>query len=908
MLLSQAIAGGSSLLKRKCRERMENPQEVLDLLMTKVKKRRKEMLAICLIIPLLLGAVYPLLTSHGSGVTEATILGEGAPTTPSYVPSQSEGFTLGKPSANLTVQRTGTIITVFTEEYMIKVDYTTHFVDYTIHPYFTSDFIRYRRVNPQYSGEGTIDQNGNNLNVLSMTISRYGRSGNTVWFVESCPEFSLNQTFVIYRDYFELNVNYKPGTKKVLTTYFIGLYDKSNTRLSLLTGGKFGRYVPGYPEDNKPTYGMGGWYPRTGFYAPACDLRAPNHNIGVEWGYNETVAYLYSPIWMKDMGGGGPSNFALKFSSINSVVPNIALGTQETFHMFVRPYKYSDGAEHGYDVGYAQWVAPRIASYWGNHDTPVFPLAIMDTGSWSTTFRNWVENSQVKLATYSNNPDQIDWNYKSVGRPYRTTNTPSAVPVAWQIYKAPGTPLTDAQGNAKCNPVNGPYSTSGTYRWQLIQNDPSPAWWWGSEGVFWDGMDPIDNYNKPRNDYQNRNEFIYDGYLRLVADSYTSRHWEYVIANGWSATLHLSIVADISIVENFEPSSACGDNFTAHVASTMKFVNNIPAQYRPNILVYQKYDATDNWKDQNDVYSILFNAAKYGFNVELQSWSSYSSQMHNNIMAEEMFKAMGCTRNSDTRIGVATLDLLTSQSLTTAEKMIVTRGAGHPKITSTADRGGYIFTNLNGGAVSFDLSIPTSYYYYAGTNTRTASPITYTPDGKATFHGTVDAEKTGRISKNSNVQITQQTTGTAKVSLISIGNGQAQLTIGATGGTTSIKLKGFTAGNSYDIIVNSVVVAQKTAASDGSVSFARSFGNSDKVQVKASPSTPKSTTGAITQPTLPASAVISDPNVLALLQEMNSTMVQRDTSPQTQATEQAASIGILTAATKPFYPSFSPQS
>jgi hypothetical protein len=330
----------------------------------------------------------------------------------------------------------------------------------------------------------------------------------------------------------------------------------------------------------------------------------------------------------------------------------------------------------------------------------------------------------------------------------------------------------------------------------------------------------------------------------------------------------------------------------------MNFVNKIPTQYRPNILVYQNYDATDNWKDQNDVYSVLFNSAKYGFNVALMSWSSYTSQMHNNVMAEEMFKAMGCTRNSDTRIGVATLDLLKAQSLTTAEKMIVTRGAGHPKITSTADRGDYIFTNLNRSAVSFDLSIPTSYYYYAGTNTRTASPITYTPDGKATFHGTVDAEKTGRVTKNSNVQVTQQTTGSATVSLISIGNGQAQLSVGATGGTTAIKLKGFTGGQSYDIVVNSVVVAHVTAASDGSVSFTRSYGKAYAVQVKPTPSVPKllvDTTSqpepvnTASQPEFPASVIISDPDVLVKLEEMNFATVQTDSDLKTQAIVQAAS-------------------
>jgi len=835
---------------------------------------------------MLLGVLIPLSTGQNDSATTAPVLEDVLPISPAYTPSQSENFALGAQSANLTVQKSGSVITVFAEEYKINVDYSTPYVNYTIHPYFTTDFIRYRRVNPQGTGGGTVDQNENDLNVLSMTISKYGETGNTVWFKESCPEFSLNQSFVIYRDYFELNVTYQPGTKNVLTTYFIALYDKNNAYQSLFKDGKVGRYVPGFDEDNPREFGMGGWYPRTCFYAPACDLRKPGGDLGVEWGYNETVAYLYSPIWMKDMGGGGPSTFALKYSSINSIVPNIALGTSKTFHMFVRPYKFSDSADRGYDVGYAQWVAPRVASYWGNHNTPVFPLTVMNIGSWSTSFRTWVENSQVKVATYSTNANQINWNYKSAGWPYMEVNTPSAVPKSWQIYKAVGTPLTDSNGNVECNPVNGPYSTKGTYRWQLIQNDSSPTWWYSSKGVFWDGLDPINSMNNPLQDYQNRNEFIYDGYLRLVSDSYASGHWKYVIANGWSATLHLSIVADISIVENYEASSSSGSNFTGHVSSTMNFVNNIPAKYRPNILVYQNYAAAKP-ADQEHVYSALFSSAKYKFNIELLDYGSYDAQLHNLAMAEEMFKAMGCTRDSDTRIDVGTIDLRESLSLTTSAKMIVTLGNGKPTITSTTDQGGYIFTNLNASSKSFDISIPTSYYYSAGTNARVASPITYSIDGRAMFHGIVDAEKTGQIVKNSNVQITQQTAGTASVNVVSLGNGQAQLTVAATGGTTTIKLKGFTAGSSYDIIVNSVTVEKKTAASDGSVTFTRTFGASDSVQVKATsvseaspPSTPVDQTpvNQSSMPYGPSSVPIPDGIIIPMTSEEVGLVQQSDAS------------------------------
>ena len=122
--------------------------------------------------------------------------------------------------------------------------------------------------------------------------------------------------------------------------------------------------------------------------------------------------------------------------------------------------------------------------------------------------------------------------------------------------------------------------------------------------------------------------------------------------------LVLSDLTDDSIralIEGYEPSSIYGEDMVKHVQSTMNFVNNMPAELRPKILVYQNYDAASNVNDQNDVYSVLFGSAAYCYNVELLSYDSYESQMHNLVMAEEMFKAMGCSRDSDARIPVATL-------------------------------------------------------------------------------------------------------------------------------------------------------------------------------------------------------------------------------------------------------------
>jgi hypothetical protein len=286
----------------------------------------------------------------------------------------------------------------------------------------------------------------------------------------------------------------------------------------------------------------------------------------------------------------------------------------------------------------------------------------MDIGGWNANFKNWIEQSQVKVATYSDNPDQIDWNYKSSVRAAYEPDDPAHVPDEWEFWDKTG-PAVTSDGSCIVNPVSGPYTTQNTLRWQLIQNDPQPTWWWGSKGVFWDMMDSIDIYNEPRQDYQNRAQFIYEGYLGLVKDSYSSGHWSYVISNPYTASLHLAIASDLSCVEGYEPSSTHNVDMKNHVISTMKFVNNIPAQYRPNIVAYQYYDA-GNAADQEDVYSVLFGAAQYKFDVTLISYASYDSQLHNMIMAEEMFKAMGCSRDNDNGIDVGAIDLALASTLT----------------------------------------------------------------------------------------------------------------------------------------------------------------------------------------------------------------------------------------------------
>jgi fibronectin type 3 domain-containing protein len=777
---------------------------------------------------LLLSNLFPIIS----------ISAEAAPPLESSLPSSStpaitsDDITVGTRSANLTVLSSTNMYKVFTEEYAIWVDYSTNFVEYQIRPYFGSDYIRYKRANPEYAGDGTVDQYGNQLDQVQLTVTSYGKDGNTVWFLESCAEFSVKQSFNIYRDYFELNVTYSPGTKKVITTYYLALCSSSNSIYNLMNG-KVNRYVPGVPELLDSGHGIGGYYPSFEMYAPACDMRVPSKNLGAEWGFSDTVAYIYSPLWLSG-NGGGASVFAVKYFAYNSIVPNIALGESETFHLFCRPYKYTDGQDRGHDVGYAKWVAPKIASVFGSNSRPVFPLTVMNMNEWTSSFRTWVENSQVKLATYTNNPNQYNWNYKSSQMANKNPDTPADVPTSWQVYTKSGTPLTLSDGSVVCNPVSGPYTQSGTLRWQLINNDGDMDWWTNSGAVFWDEVNTWTADNKLRSDYQVRSDFVYDGYLRLMEESHDSGYWDLIVANSYTALLHLSIVADMSLIEGYEPSSSYNVDMTTHVWSTMNFVNNIPEPYRPTILVYQNYD-TSSSNDQLDVYSALFGAAKYGYSLELLSFNSYDSQLHNLRMAEEMFKAMGCTRDSDIRtISVDTLDLSLGSSITTSAGMLVMKGAGTPSITNTANLDKFRLTNLRSAATQFNLAMSTQYLFHEGTNVQSSSPMTFTADGKGTFHGTITSEKTGDVIKNSNVMVAQHNTGSTSVSLVSYSSQSAKLNLASTGGTTAITLKGMKANTAFDIYVNSVKFTTITSQADGAMSFERSYGSSDVLEIKIS--------------------------------------------------------------------------
>jgi hypothetical protein len=707
----------------------------------RTKRRSIVLIAVLLVICFIFSSFVPLAMNMNANTAQAEIQQDasdasastGTSTVTATATTTGGAIALGTLSANLTVVTSTGMIKVYAQTYYLTVDYRTGFVTYIIHPYFTNDYIMYRRVNPSYAGDGTTDQYKNTMDWVSMTISKWTRTGSTVTFLESCPQFSLTQGFTFFKDYMELNTTYAPGTSKVITSYFVGLYTSSGSMISMVSDGKYHRYVPGYSETWPKENGLGGWYPSFQMFAPAFDMRAPSRTLGVEWGYSDTEAYLNSPVWMKDCGGGGPSVFSLKYTSTDCVVPDVASGKVQTFHQFIRPYQYTDGQAQGHDAGYAQWVSAKIAKQWGYVSTPQFPLTFNNMNPWSTEITNWVQSSQITVAMQSTNADQVNFHYKSA---QQMTPAGATMPQAWQLYDSPGHPFKNAAG------YNVASASSPAYRNYLINQDQYNSWWWNSKGVFFDEVNVINGANKLLSDYNTKSEFIYDGYLDLVKEA-RAAHWSFVITNPTTALLHLAMVSNLSLIEGWQAVPSYNNDMKAHVISTMDFVNNIPKQYRPHIDVYQNYVAGS---DQAAVYSAVFGAARYGFSVELLSYSSYSSQIHNLAMAEKMFKAMGASRHQDPTVPVATLDTSSEGStLTTDKQMVVLTGANAPTLTITKVFPQYMLTNLYGSAKAFTLTLPSGTY--TGSQGITVQSVTSNANGSVTIHGTITAEATGLLKK-----------------------------------------------------------------------------------------------------------------------------------------------------------------
>jgi hypothetical protein len=512
---------------------------------------------------------------------------------------------------------------------------------------------------------------------------------------------------------------------------------------NLFADGVSHRYIPGVPENTPWTNGIGGWFPSYMMFAPGFDMRVPGRDLGIEWGYDETEAYLYSPVWMKGMTVDGSSAFSLKYSSTGAVLPDPSLGEAKTFHMFVRPYQYTDGQPRGHDAGYAKWVAYKIADEWGFQSSPQFPLAFNDfgqyvngqSGQWDEATRKWIESSPILVATLSNNPEQVNWHYKSAQQMIPQTGT---MPSEWQLWSAPNKPYALTNGH----PVAS--ASSSGYREHLISGDPYNEWWWSTSGVFWDEMNSwFGENNLPRSDYNpQHSEFVYDGYLRLVQESRASGHWDFVITNPYTPQIQLAMLSDLTLVEGFEPAPTYNIDLKANVLSTMVFVNEMPKELRPHIIAYQNYDAS-NAADQAVVYSALFNAARYGFSVDLLSYAPYSAQMHNLQMAVEMFKAMGADRRVDPTIWPATLDLASEgHSITTDRQMIVTTGAGSLEARFSGTFGSYTLTNLASTTLPFVVTFPADVSLKSCGDGIVVSSTETLSSGELVVHGTIAAETT----------------------------------------------------------------------------------------------------------------------------------------------------------------------
>ena len=269
--------------------------------------------------------------SPSSGSTEATT------STDSSVPNLSGdgSVTTGVLSSNISATNNAGTYVVCSENYKIVVAQSGNSVLYSIRPYSTSDVIQYGRLNPLTGNEGTVDQYGNELNYVTTSITSWGQDGNKVWFVEGCSQYSLRHEFTIYRDYFELDVTYTPGASKVIATYAISLNSASGSYYDLFSDGQDHRYIPGSPLDTPKTNGIGGWYPCYKMFAPAFDARVPGRTLGVEWGFSDEEAYIYSPTWVAGNPVDGASVFSVKYTSTGGVLPDPALGTSQTFHMVI---------------------------------------------------------------------------------------------------------------------------------------------------------------------------------------------------------------------------------------------------------------------------------------------------------------------------------------------------------------------------------------------------------------------------------------------------------------------------------------------------------------------------------------------------------------------------------------------
>jgi len=732
---------------------------------------------------------------------------------PEPPPSPGEGeysdISLNVKPTSVTDSQAGEVVTITTDEYDLIVDWSVdRYVDFKIKPKFTTDFIRYKRTKGTWS-PGTSDQDGNNLDdVVDLNIGAWGRNGNVAWFYENCSEYSLNHTFTFYRDYIELNVHYKPGTKNVSAGYFVGFYNSIDSRVGVSWGKDSTTFAPGVDEFGPSSHGKGGWYPKGYFFAPVFDWRATNSDIGVEWGYNTIPSFIYSPHW----SGGYSYHFGLIFTSTNSAGPHKKSGTEEDFHMFVRPYQGNDGKKRGYAYGYAQWIGPKLAEKYEHHNTPIFPLTFMKMSNWDAETTNWVKNSEIKVATYGNKAYQINWNYATAqyAEPLSWNSTPEELNDSWELWHAgPGIPLTGVGGKAIVNPI------VPEVRHNLIYEHPYPEWFYGSRGLFWDEVNLAYIDANIRRDHHYYDDSLLEGYLKLIQESRDSGNWEYIMVNSWWGNLHTCYVADACSIEGYWWSTyGWAPNFVSHVHSVTKFVSQMPPEHRPRFIVYQDYDASKP-RDRNKAYRAIVGAAKYGFHITLNSFAATSYQLPILNAAERLFKRMGCTRDDDScifnntkRNEFAALDLNNTGTLSTPARMVLFMGrAGivgegeiyKSDVTLTSNRNNYTFSNFANETIPLKLTFPFNRFVYpSNTSEMTPIAVEFRNTGKTVFYGSMETLKMSDIVKNNNFELSP--TNSVNVSLIHLTADNASFNVSGSG-TFTTKLRGMILESGYTWVI-----------------------------------------------------------------------------------------------------------
>ena len=255
-------------------------------------------------------------------------------------------------SSELSATYTGGTYVVRTDNYTVTVVQSGSSVSYIIRPYFTTDYILYQRLDPLTADEGTVDEFGKDLNWVTTRITGWGQDGDSVWFLESCPQFSLLHTFDLHRDYFELDVAYAPGTSKVMVTYAIALCSTNGRMYDLFSDGQVHRYVPGIPEETPKTNGIGGWYPCYEMFAPAFDMRVPGRTLGV--GGASTRPGLPTPRYGSTGTRGRGLGLRSEVHLHRRGASRSLAGYGEDLAHVRAPYEQTDGEARGHVAGYAE--------------------------------------------------------------------------------------------------------------------------------------------------------------------------------------------------------------------------------------------------------------------------------------------------------------------------------------------------------------------------------------------------------------------------------------------------------------------------------------------------------------------------------------------------------------------------